>query len=92
MFPAPVVSIRSLAITDSNGKAPLWKGGASESALSSLAYHLPVEDHSLVQRAPLNQLSRMNSSSKLPLVKLDVEGSEMMALKGARSSLARSQY
>src|ERR1700742_2870540 len=45
-LPAPAVSIRTLAITDSNGKAPLWKGGASETALSSLAYHLPMDDHS----------------------------------------------
>jgi FkbM family methyltransferase len=87
--PAPAVSIRSLAITDSNGKAPLWKGGASESALSSLAYHLPVEDHSLVQTSTLDQFISDEQLEQVALVKLDVEGSEMMALKGARSSLAR---
>jgi len=88
-LPAPAVSIRKLAITDSNGKAPLWKGGASESALSSLAYHLPIEDHSLVQTSTLDQFIADEQLEQIALVKLDVEGSEMMALKGARSSLAR---
>jgi FkbM family methyltransferase len=88
-LPAPAVSIRKLAITDSNGKAPLWKGGASETALSSLAYHLPTEDHSLVQTSTLDQFIADEQLEQIALVKLDVEGSEMMALKGARSSLAK---
>src|ERR1700682_4899881 len=88
-LPPHAVSIRSLAITNSNGEATLWKGRASESSLSSLAYHLPIEDHSLVQTRTLDQFIEDEQGEQIALVKLDVEGSEMMALKGAWSSLTR---
>jgi FkbM family methyltransferase len=88
-LPANTVSIRSLAITDSIGEAPLWKGRASDSSLSSLAYHLPFEDESSVQTSTLDHFISDEQVEQIALVKLDVEGSEMAALKGARSLLAR---
>ncbi len=83
------VDIRPIAITNEIGEASLWKEQDSDAALSSLAYSSPTGIRTTVQTTTLDQLLHDEDIAEVAFVKLDVEGSELAVLKGARSALDR---
>ena len=83
------VQIRSIAISDKDGKGTLHKGNAAETSLSSLSYAVGSSDESPVELRSLDSFCSEENLSHIDLLKLDVEGSEVPALKGATGLLSR---
>src|SRR4030081_2419597 len=50
------VDVHAMALSDANGEATLWQGGASDTALSSIAYELSNSKHSTVKTKTLDDL------------------------------------
>lgn len=77
----------TVAVLDRSGSAKLSKGGRAETALSSVAYALPEQPESLVQTCTIDGFLAERQIETVALVKLDVEGSELAAIRGARKAL-----
>lgn len=77
----------TVAILDRSGSATLSKGGRAETALSSIAYALPQRPESLVRTCTIDAYLAEQQIEAVALVKLDVEGSELAAIRGARKAL-----
>src|ERR1700720_1461539 len=83
------VDIHAVALSDASGEALLWQGGASDTALSSIAYELPNSKHSRVKTQTLDDLLATLGIGQVALAKVDVEGSELRLFRGARKALQK---
>jgi FkbM family methyltransferase len=83
------VEIHAVALSDASGEAMLWQGGASDTALSSIAYELSNSKHSTVKTQTLYDLLATLGIGQIALVKVDVEGSELKLFRGAKETLQK---
>lgn len=83
------VEIHAVALSDASGEAMLWQGGASDTALSSIAYELSNSKHSMVKTQTLDDLLAALGIGQVALAKVDVEGSELRLFRGAKETLKK---
>jgi FkbM family methyltransferase len=83
------VDIHAVALSDVSGEAILSQGGASDTALSSIAYELPNSKHSTVKTQTLDELLATLGIAQVALAKVDVEGSELRLFRGAKETLQK---
>lgn len=78
------------ALGDRDGRAQLKLQG-DEGGLSTIASGIPHAEHFPVEEVPVNMLD-WYALEKIGLMKIDVEGSELAVLRGARQTLERSGF
>src|SRR5258708_7110417 len=83
------VDVHAMEVSDASGEAPLWQGGSSDTALSSIAYELSNAEHSTVKTQTLDDFLATINIGQVALAKVDVEGSELKLFHGANQTLNR---
>lgn len=84
------VTLREVALSDQTGQATLYRG--QKSGWHSLLPGLPGRDRDTlqVQTMPLDELvAELGLHGRVTMIKVDVEGAEMMVLRGAVETLRR---
>jgi FkbM family methyltransferase len=85
------VRVESFALTDKEGKAPLFVVEGTATGCNSLRPPAVAEPTTTewVQTVRLDDYLRTHGTSRVDLVKVDVEGGELAALRGAAELLGR---
>jgi len=86
------VEVFQLALSDSDGEAPLYLGGRCD-------YHSLLKDQRereagaiTVKTRTLDSLLEERGQFRVDMIKVDVEGAELEVLKGARETLRRNPH
>lgn len=77
--------VHGAAVTDEAGELEIWPGPADHSGIASLR----PSDQTPALRVPAWRLDDMTDLPKVRLMKIDVEGAEMRALRGAMDLIER---
>jgi FkbM family methyltransferase len=88
------VRLFQLAISDAEGSAELsvaaWpKGG--HNTLGAFGYDTQLSGKELVATVSLDELLRRENVGRVDAIKLDIEGAELLALRGAKETLVRDR-
>jgi FkbM family methyltransferase len=91
---ATTINVLPIACSDKVGELELFAGSTSNTGVASFSRENaqqagPGGQHFRVQTRPLDSIVRESAVSRVDVIKLDVEGAELMVLKGATETLAR---
>ncbi|MEL6258374.1 MAG: FkbM family methyltransferase [Pseudomonadota bacterium] len=84
----PQVELRKCAVSDHPGTATLYHGGGGPNAYS-LVNKGGAQSHETVETTTIDAIVDVLAPTRLDVIKLDVEGAEPAALRGARRTLER---
>lgn len=87
------VRLEKLALSDREGRSPIWRvrdeAGKANYALSTLSPAGEGQEFVWIETITLDAYLERRPVARLDVLKIDVEGAELLALRGARASLAR---
>jgi FkbM family methyltransferase len=84
------IRVVNVAVTDSAGEAELMVAPAEHgghNTLGGFAYGTPVERKERVRTARLDDIIREEGLARVDVIKMDIEGAEFTALRGAEQTL-----
>jgi len=86
------VTVRGNAISDKVSEAELLVAQAQHSGhntLGAFGYNTPLDHREKTQTEPLDDMVTADGLARVDVVKMDIEGAELKALRGARETLER---